>query len=87
MSIELKNETSNEIKSNNNSSVAVSIADKTHLKTVKAEASTSATLDILINIYNSELDYLKLLKNTFEIYAEPLRFIIVEPSHVLKLFF
>lgn len=35
--------------------------------------ATSSTLDIIINIYNSELNYLKLLKNTFEIYAEPLR--------------
>jgi hypothetical protein len=35
--------------------------------------ATTSTLDIIINIYNSELNYLKLLKNTFEIYAEPLR--------------
>ena len=40
----------------------------------KNTEATTSTLDIIINIYNSELNYLKLLKNTFEIYAEPLRY-------------
>ena len=35
--------------------------------------SKETTLDIIISIYNSEINYLKLLKYTFEIYAEPLR--------------
>lgn len=38
--------------------------------------NTTSILDILINIYNSELNYLKLLKHTFEIYAEPLRYLL-----------
>jgi hypothetical protein len=31
------------------------------------------TLDILIDIYETELGYLNVLKCAFEIYAEPLR--------------
>ena len=52
--------------------VTTTITKETFLNLNDTEATTS-TLDIIINIYNSELNYLKLLKNTFEIYAEPLR--------------
>lgn len=44
---------------------------------VEEALNTTSILDILINIYNSELNYLKLLKHTFEIYAEPLRYLLI----------
>ena len=35
------------------------------------------SLDILIDIYNSELKYITLMKNAFEIYEQPLRWAFI----------
>ena len=42
---------------------------------LKEVLGTNQSLDILIDIYNSELKYLTLMKNAFEIYGHPLRYI------------
>lgn len=42
-------------------------------KEIENSSEDANTLNILINLYNSELEYLNLLKKAFEVYAEPLR--------------
>lgn len=42
-------------------------------KEIENSSEDTNTLNILINLYNSELEYLNLLKKAFEVYAEPLR--------------
>jgi len=39
--------------------------------------NTKNSLDVLIDMYNSELKYLTLMRHAFEIYEQPLRFIFI----------